>query len=85
LTFSLFVFSITLGLVCHSGLPRDAHAAVITWGAVTVSDDNDISTLGTLDRAINVGEITNSTINGVTFVSNGTGGSEGSFTFRTPL
>jgi hypothetical protein len=45
-----------------------AHAAIATWGsAQNVSADTDISTLGTLVQAYNLGNAASYAINGVTF------------------
>ena len=51
-----------------------ANAATITWGTATnVTADTDVSTLGTLVQAFNMGLSTSETINGVNFVGNTTG------------
>ncbi len=70
---------ITLGVACVALaiLGPVSHAAVVTWNAPTQIDssatsDMDVSTTGTLFSAVNFGDASTATVNGVGFVD-GTG------------
>lgn len=73
-------FAIATALLLATAVHSEG--AIITWSAATnVNADSDVSTLGTLVRAVNVGSGSAKTINGVSFAANTTtdGGTSGTY------
>lgn len=66
-------------------LARVAPAATIVWGPpTTITGDSDVSTVGALVSAANLGDTSAVVINGVTFAAT-TSGNSGNFVFATAI